>query len=445
MRGFRRVASGAALLATAVLAAMAASVTGARGETVIVGTSGDYAPFSFRPREDTGSFRGFDIALAEAWSRERGFDLRFEPFAWPELLDRLAEGDFDVAMSGITLRPERTAAGRFSVPVAETGAVLLVPRSRSWNEVHDANAAGVRIGVNAGGHLERVANEHFDSVVLVAIPDNRAVLRALLAGQVDAAVTDSLEAVGWLAEAQAFRALGPFTRDRKAYLFAAERADLAADLDRWLLEREADGTLSALREEHFGSADAGGGRTAEPMRALLAGVDERLSLMPMVGAAKRRQGFPLEVPEREALVLRAASADVRAAASHRGVEPPPDASVLAFFRAQMEAAKQVQWSSVKAEDIGPDDPLPDFEGALRPAILRIGAHIVELVLALPEDLDAETVRRVAREELRTEHLERDRLDAIADAITALSRARTTPASKPPAQPPQAPAPSPALP
>ena len=87
----------------------------------------------------------------------------------------------------------------------------------------------------------------------------------------------------------------------------------------------------------------------------------------------------------------------------------------------MEAAKQVQWASVKAEDFGPDDPLPDLDAALRPGILRVGAHIVQLMLMLPPDLDAAAVRRAAAVELRSEHLAPDRRNAIADAIAALSQ------------------------
>ena len=388
-----------------------------------VGTSGDYAPFSAGRGGSDSALDGFDIAVARAYAEERGRTLAFVRFRWPYLLRDLGAEKFDVAMSGITVRPERSAAGRFTIPVVESGAVLLVDQSSSWRNASDANSRKVRIGVNAGGHLERVAQAHFPEAVLVSIPENRAVLRALVGYRVDAAVSDSLEAPKWLSEAPGFKAIGPFTLDRKAYLVHADLPGLARDLDRWLLERERDGTLARLREHHLGIGESGGEPLATPLRSLLASMDERLSLMPLVGAFKRRNGLPLEVPEREKAVLEAAVAGVRAAARSRGTDVPPEKRIRALFRAQMEAAKQVQWSSVRAEEIATSAPLPDLTTALRPALLRLGERIAERILALPQNLDAAVVERVARQELRTRHLSPASRIALAESVVALSRSR----------------------
>jgi cyclohexadienyl dehydratase len=76
-----------------------------------VGTSGDYAPFSFpapATPEGVGGFDGFDLVLARAYAEERGLQLELVRFSWPKLLGDLAGGRFEVAMSGITVRPERS-------------------------------------------------------------------------------------------------------------------------------------------------------------------------------------------------------------------------------------------------------------------------------------------------------------------------------------------------
>ena len=87
----------------------------------------------------------------------------------------------------------------------------------------------------------------------------------------DAVLTDTVEASGWQREVPDAIRLGPFTRDRKAVLVAPGAAERIADLDRWLLEREADGTLAALRTEYFGPGPWA--RTAEPLPALVAALD----------------------------------------------------------------------------------------------------------------------------------------------------------------------------
>lgn len=406
-----------------LLAAAAAAGEAPDGASVVlrVGTSGDYAPFSRAVSGEDGDaahYEGFDIAVARAYARDRGLEIEWVRFHWPKLLDDLRAGRFDVAMSGITVRPERSGVGRFTVPLVESGAVVLVLELERWRDAEGLDHPIARIGVNAGGHLERFARSRFPRATLIAVPDNEAVIRALLDGALDAAVSDTLEAPIWLARGEGMQVLGPFSRDRKAYLVHPDHPDLAEDLDAWLMAREADGALAELRRQLLGEAALA--PVATPLGALLAAVDERLSLMPMVGAAKRDQGIPLEVPEREALVLDAAVAGVRQAAERRGVPAPSSAAVRALFRAQMEAAKRIQWLAVQGEDLS--GPYPDVDEVLRPALLRIGDRIATLLVALPPSLEPETVRLAARAELRAPHLDTASVDAIADAISAVSAA-----------------------
>lgn len=420
-RGARRQLGGGLRALAAGLVLALASAHGAAGAGVLrVGTSGDYPPFSRAEAGPEPRYEGLDLALARAYAADRGRELAIVRFRWPRLLAALADGRFDVAMSGVTVRPERSLAGRFTVPVAETGAVALASIPERWAEVEDLDRPIVRIAVNAGGHLEQVARSQFPHATLIAVPDNAEVLRALKDGSVDAVVSDTAEALLWRDQLPPVKTFGPLTRDRKAWLVRADRADLAADLDTWLLARERDGTLARLRAEHLGPA--AGPPVAEPLAALLAALDERLSLMPVVAVVKRRSGVPLEVPARESQVLDAATEAVLADASRLGVPAPSDAAVRRFFGAQLAAAKQVQRDAVRDPAVELPDPLPDLDGALRPALLRIGERIARLALALPHDIDRETVRAAADDALRTPQLSEDSRRALADAVCDLSAA-----------------------
>lgn len=383
---------------------------------LVVGTSGDYAPFSVESDESAGVFRGFDVELARRFAADRGLALRFVRFRWPRLVEDLREGRFDLAWSGVTVRPERSSAARFSVPVLETGAVVLVPED-SWSELDALDRPQIRIGVNAGGHLERVSEQRFPRATRLAIGDNASVVAALQDGAVQAVVTDSAEAPRWLEQLPGMVALGPFTRDRKAVLVRPDRGDLAADLDDWLLAKERDGTLEALRREHVGPGPWRA--TALPLAALFAAVDERLSLMPLVGYVKRNTGVPLEVPERESIVLEAASEAVLAAASRRERVAPSLVAIRRFFRAQMEAAKQVQLDAVADREYSLPEPLPDLDAELRPALLRIGERIARLVLELPASSDPEEIAKLAGELLREPRLSRSSRRALVAAIAEL--------------------------
>jgi cyclohexadienyl dehydratase len=416
----------ALLVAIAWPCGIATGQHGATGPTLAgsilrVGTSGDYAPFSTLTGEDPIEFAGFDIAVARAYAADRGFELRFVRFVWHELSKSLASDRFDLAMSGVTIRPERTVLGRFSITVAETGAMVIGRPKGRFRSVGEFNRPSIRIGVNAGGHLERVATRRFARATVISIPDNAAVRETLIAGNLDAAVTDSLEAPHWLEGTDDLDVQGPFTTDRKAYLVRADRPGLAADLDAWLLEREADGSLRALRLEYFGREVAA---SFTPLDSLLAAMDERLSLMPLVAVAKRNAGMPLEVPDREQLVLDAAVESARAAAERVGAVAPDAQVVRGLFRAQMEAAKEVQWNAIQDPLYERPDSIPDVKAELRPAILRIGDRIGQLLVSLPAGLSGNTVRAAAAEQLRTDRLSDTSKWAIADAIAAVSAAKS---------------------
>jgi cyclohexadienyl dehydratase len=402
-----------ALIAT-ISAAAAQQTTPLR-----VGVSGDYPPFSFAPGEDPAELQGFDLAVGRAYAAHRHRELEMVRFRWPELLSDLAGDRFDVAMSGITIRPERSVAGIFTVPVMASGAVVLVREDAGFADLASLNRPAVRIAVNQGGHLERVTRAHFPRAAVIAIPANQAVRGALISAQADAVVSDTLEAPIWLEGSEGVVQLGPFTSDLKAYLVHRDRSELAADLDAWLMARESDGTLAALRRRYLGYGDSPS--TAEPVSALVAAVGERLDLMPLVAEAKRAAGAPVTVPEREARVIDAALAATRKAAREAHRTPLSDRTVRSFFELQIAAAKEIQHATL-ADPAG-EAPPPDLDTALRPALLRIGNRIAFLLQKLPARIDRGNLGAFARQRLRTPGLSNSTREALVEAILALSEAR----------------------
>lgn len=396
-----------------------------RDEQVLrVGTSGDYPPFS---ELRGGQVTGFSAALMMAYAADRGRRLEWVRFRWPELTADLAAGRFDLADGGITVRPERSLVGRFTVPVARNGAVLLVrqpwvSKTGSGPEeplavVHALDRPDFRVAVNRGGHLERVARAYFHAAQILAIPENAAVREALATGKADAALSNTVEGPRWAEGLSGVTLVGPFTRDVVALYVRANESRLAADLDTWLLAQEELGKLEELRALYLGPG--GAGRTALPVDALLAATAERLALMPWVAIAKQRAGQPIEVLAQEARVLEAARADVRKAAATLGVTAPPDAAIDAFFQAQMDAAKAVQRNTTAPADA----PAHSLDAELRPALARISARMSALVPRVPAGLDPAIVRREARASLASTGLSAEEIDRLADALVALGTRR----------------------
>ena len=411
------------LLRGLVIGLLLAAGTGAHAEALRVGTSGDYEPFSLR--EGPG-YRGFDIDVARRFAADTDRSLEWVPFRWRGLTRSLLEKRFDVAMSGVTVRPERSVRGRFTIPVVENGAVLLV-RDAVFTRLVGAGADpldsldsldqdSVELAVNAGGHLERVTLERFQRARIRAIPDNASVRDALANGEVDAVVNDSLEAPHWLEGLDGVRVVGPFTRDRKAYWLPAGRAGLARELDEWLLARERDGTLAELRGRWFGNVEVSA--TASPFAAFLAATDERLALMPAVAEFKRASGAVVVDREREVRVIEAGWQAVEAAARKAGAPLPSRASVERLYRAQIDAAVDLQRRVLRRPAAVESFRLED---ELRPALLRIGERMAWL-LVQPMEAPSEpgAVREAVAVALARHGLPRPRTDAIADALLGVT-------------------------
>ncbi len=308
-----------------------------------VGTSGDYPPFSVVANGSTPT--GFEIAVAEQFARDTGHSLNLVPFRWPQLLDDLESNRFAVAMSGVTVRPDRALRVRFSRPYAITGAVV-VRRAEDdrFATLADVDRAGVRIAVNRGGHLERVTRARFSRAEILPIEDNSRLLEVLESRQADVVVSEAFEAATWPRD-RVF-ALSPFTRDRKAYAVAPAQTDLLARLDDWLAARERDGWLDRQRRRWLG-AGASWTPADACFEAIAMAIDVRLQLMPAVAHAKRVAALPIEDREQEAKVLAAVQAKANS------LELDPDAA-RRLYGALIEAAKAVQRDISAERATGPD-------------------------------------------------------------------------------------------
>jgi cyclohexadienyl dehydratase len=315
-----------------------------------VGTSGDYAPFSL-------SGRGFDVEVAGALAKDLGLRVEWVRFRWPELRSMVDAGRFDVAMSGITWRPERAVVGWMTRAVAQGGPCV----------VGDPEAT--LVAVNRGGVLEAWARRRFAASSVAAVDDNRSMPMLLDGGAVGAFVTDSFELAAWRDRLRAPIVCEP-PRDRKVYWVAPARAgELGARIDRWLADNEA--RLGEIRARWLGAS-----APRDDLDDLIDQLARRLAFMPYVAAWKRAHGAPITDPAREQIVL----ADAEGAARAHGLDAP---SVRELFVLQIDLAKAVE----RRAAAGPA-PL-DLEREIRPALSQIGERFAALAPLDPSRLGDE--------------------------------------------------------
>jgi cyclohexadienyl dehydratase len=310
------------------------------------------------------------------------------------------------------------------LPLTTSSALALVLEDSTFKTTADLNQSSIRLAVNAGGHLERVARSLFPDSRVDAIPDNHGVLEELLKGRADAVVTDTLEAPHWRRLAKIpLRVIGPLTQDRKAAWFAPTKTVEAARFSRWLLGAEASGQLEALRELYGLPV----GQTAGPLSALLSSLDERLTLMIAVADAKEVLEIATEDIARENRVLEAAVSGVLREAHRASVPAPTRSAIQALFQSQIDAAKWIQERRRKAigrqstnTKVGSREASrTQLEEVIRPALIFLGDRISMLVIVCVETRIASPTLHEVAAALERHDLPDDHLRAIHASISGI--------------------------
>ncbi len=152
-----------------------------------VGTDPTFPPFEFRDNQ-TGEISGFDIQLVRAIGKEAGHPIELVALPFDGLVPALQSRSVDLAISAMTITPERARAIDFSRPYFQAGQAIVVrdggPQVSGFKDLQ-----GLRLAVQIGttGALEaakvpaaKVSN--FDSTPLA--------LQELANGNADAVVSD---------------------------------------------------------------------------------------------------------------------------------------------------------------------------------------------------------------------------------------------------------------
>lgn len=188
------------LVLTALAAAPASAQEGkslldeilARG-TLRVGTTGDYPPFS-ELDQSTNTYKGYEIDVATQLAADLGVKVEFVSTTWDTLAAGIQADKYDVAASGITLTLERLKSIGFSAPYMDSPLVPIVrtedgAKYATWR---DLDQDGLRIAVMSGTSAEGSAKANFSKAEIVTITAPALDYQELLAGKVDAAITDTV-------------------------------------------------------------------------------------------------------------------------------------------------------------------------------------------------------------------------------------------------------------
>ncbi len=223
--------------------------------TLRVGMTGDYLPFTSLDKA-SGSFRGFDVDMAESLGKALGVKVEYVQTAWPQLMKDFEADRFDVAMGGISITLDRQKKGFFSTPIMREGKTPIArcADAGKYDTIAQIDRPGTRLIVNPGGTNERFARANIKNAEIRVHNDNVTIFDEIAKGNADLMMTDASETrfqqklhPGVLCAVHPDK---PFDFAEKAYWLQRDAA-LKDFVDQWLHISMQDGSFKKIYAAWF--------------------------------------------------------------------------------------------------------------------------------------------------------------------------------------------------
>ncbi|MBR1569863.1 MAG: transporter substrate-binding domain-containing protein [Bacteroidales bacterium] len=222
---------------------------------LIVGTTGDYRPLSYKEPE-TGDYWGFGIDVAGEIAGNLGVSVRYVPTSWPTLSADVQEPElFDFAIGGITITEARLQTMDMSEGYLCNGKTILCRKEDAgkYNSQEDLNRPDVRVMVNPGGLNEKFARQNLPECHLIVHEKNEEIPSKVAEGEADVMITEITEAP-WYVRNDARLAAPlldrPFTRGQIGVLMRKGQEDLLQKVNAKIREMKSDGSLKNLHDKY---------------------------------------------------------------------------------------------------------------------------------------------------------------------------------------------------
>ena len=241
-----------ALLALAVVAFFGAAMAqDLGGRTIIVGSDTTYPPFETVDQD--GNIVGFDVDVVNAICEKINCVAQFQTTAWDGIFAAMANGEFDMIASGISITPDRAQVVEFTDPYHSVTQALAVRTENADYTFDDFVNGELIIGTQNGTTNAIFAEEVVGRDRVQIYDDFNAAILALINGDVDGVMIDDTSADAF-AESYAGEVVVAI-RELPAgddLGFAVQPGDELVDaLNAGLAAIKADGTLEALVVKWF--------------------------------------------------------------------------------------------------------------------------------------------------------------------------------------------------
>ncbi len=241
------------LLIVAAAVGFAAGPVSAFAEGVLnVASYPNNPPFEFKA--ESGNFEGFEVDIVTEAAKRIGMTVNIEGYDFQPLFAATSSGRVDVAISSITITPERLGSQSFTQPYYDSD--MGVAATTAGGVKGLADLKGKVIGVLSGSTGEKWANDNKAAQGFGEIKGyntQQEVLLDLAAGRVDGVVSDVPGMEYAFTKMQGLAVVERIKTGEQYGLMVTKDSPLVEKLNGALSEMKNDGTLQSIHKKWFGT------------------------------------------------------------------------------------------------------------------------------------------------------------------------------------------------
>ncbi|MBE1204514.1 basic amino acid ABC transporter substrate-binding protein [Aminobacter carboxidus] len=258
MSNFKLSLAGALAVVLLPFAVMAQTLPDLGGKSVVVVTENAYPPLQFIDPK-TGKQIGWEYDAMDEIAKRLNFKIEYQNTSWDAMIQAVSDGQYQVGMTGITIKDERKEKVDFSDPYMRSQQFMLVRADEA--RFTDAKSFGA---LEDGLIAAQPGTSPFYTAVYEILDGNEqnpriklfetfgATVQALKAGDVDLVLTDSVAAQGYVDASEGkLKVVGqPLGSEDFGFIFK-KGSDLVAPINQAIAALKADGTFDALNKKWF--------------------------------------------------------------------------------------------------------------------------------------------------------------------------------------------------
>jgi polar amino acid transport system substrate-binding protein len=202
--------------------------------------------------DEQGQFKGFEVEVAKRLAEDWGVELEIVPTTPANRIPYLITGQTDLVVSTLSITDERKKVIDFSRPYSVVQIVVGAPEASNVKSLEDL--VGKTVAVTRGStNDDRITQDALPGTNIVRFEDDATSITALLSGQAEAYVTAPALFSTIQAKSPAMNFAPRVVLKTNYTGIGLRQGDdaLKAQLDQWVTDRLADGTLPGLYKSAF--------------------------------------------------------------------------------------------------------------------------------------------------------------------------------------------------